>query len=319
MKTTIIVTGAAGFIGSHTCDRLLVEGHRVIGVDDLSSGRAANLEDASRDPCFAFERFDLRAPGRFSALVETARPAAIIHLAGLVSVQASIRDPRLNFSLNLELTHLVAEAAREQAVPRVVFASSAAVYGDFPHLPLREDIAPQPLTPYGAAKAASEQLLLGHARTYGFTVRCQRYFNVFGPRQDPASPYSGVIAIFLDRMQAGRSPVIYGDGGQTRDFVAVQDVARANVLAATRPGLASGVVNICSGRSTRLNDLAADLAAATGFGGPVTHAGAKPGDIRHSAGDPGHAREQLGFACEWSLAGALAALAHSTRPAVAKS
>ena len=315
MKTTIIVTGAAGFIGSHTCESLLAAGHRVVAVDDLSSGRLANIETVRRSPDFVFEQFDLLESGRFAALVNAVRPAAIVHLAGLVSVQASVRDPGLNFSLNLELTHKVAEAARLHGVARLVFASSAAIYGDALGLPLGEETVAHPLSPYGAAKAASEHLLMSYAHSYGLTVRCQRYFNVFGPRQDPTSPYSGVIAIFMNRMQAGIPPVIFGDGEQSRDFIAVQDVARANCLAATRPGIASGVVNVCSGRETTLNQLAAVLAGVLGFAGAVQHEAAKPGDIRRSLGDPRRAERELGFSCEWPLAEACAVLVQASSAA----
>lgn len=295
MSLRVLVTGAAGFIGSHTCDQLLAAGHSVVGADDLSAGRIENLDSAAGRPDFAFVQVDLTQPGALDRLVAEHRPEAIIHLAALVSVRQSTEDPGRNFALNVALTHAVAEAARRQGVGRVVFASSAAVYGDNPALPLGEGASLRPLAPYGAAKAASEQLLFGHARAYGFSVRCQRYFNVYGPRQDPTSPYSGVIAIFSRRMREGEMPVVFGDGGQTRDFISVHDVARANVIAATRPGLESGVVNICSGRATSLLGLVAALAKAAGRSNRVRHEAAKAGDIRHSLGDPTAAAEQLGF------------------------
>ncbi|MCS6243627.1 MAG: NAD-dependent epimerase/dehydratase family protein [Opitutus sp.] len=319
MKSTIIVTGAAGFIGSHTCDCLLAAGHGVVAVDDLSSGRLVNLAEARERPNFVFEQFDLRMPGRFAELVCSTQPAAIIHLAGLVSVQASIRDPGLNFALNLELTQTVAEVARSHAVPRLVFASSAAIYGDAPGLPLVEETLAHPLSPYGAAKAASEHLLLSYSHTYGLIVRCQRYFNVFGPRQDPASPYSGVVTVFLNRMRAGLDPVTFGDGNQSRDFISVQDVARANLLAATQPAVRSGVANICSGRETTLNQLLSILAGVTGFRGAIRREEAKPGDIRRSVGDPRRALAELDFTCEWSLADACAVVAQNSLSAVPRS
>jgi len=193
-------------------------------------------------------------------------------------------------------------------VGRVVFASSAAIYGDGAERPIRENAEKRPVSPYGAAKLASEDLLLGHGACYGFTVRCQRYFNVFGPRQDPASPYSGVISIFARRYAEGKPVTIYGDGRQTRDFIAVREVARANVLAATKPGLASGAVNICTGRATSLNELAEILAAHhPGAGAPV-HRPARPGDILHSLGDPAAATAALGFTAKVPVADALAEL-----------
>ena len=304
----ILVTGAAGFIGSHTTDCLLAEGHSVVGVDNLRTGKKANLAAALGSSAFVFHVKDITEPGVLSALVGEARPDAIIHLAALVSVQESIANPALNFSLNVEATQLVAEAAREHGVGRVVFASSAAIYGDAAERPIRESAEKRPVSPYGAAKLASEDLLLGHGACYGFAVRCQRYFNVFGSRQDPSSPYSGVISIFARSYRAGQPVTIYGDGQQTRDFIAVHDVARANALAATRPGLNSGVANICTGRATSLLDLAGIFAALhPGVAAPV-HKPARPGDILHSLGDPAAALAAFGFTARTQVAEGLADL-----------
>ncbi|HNC24027.1 MAG TPA: NAD-dependent epimerase/dehydratase family protein [Opitutaceae bacterium] len=306
---TILVTGAAGFIGSHTTDLLLAEGHRVVGVDNFRTGRRENLTGASRQSGFEFHELDVAVPGALAGLVARSRPEAIIHLAALVSVQESIANPELNFVLNVQATQLVAEAARLHQVRRIVFASSAALYGDTADLPVREGAVKRPVSPYGAAKLASEDLLLGHAATYGLTVRCQRYFNVFGPRQDPSSPYSGVISIFARRYAEGKPVMIFGDGQQTRDFIAVRDVARANLLAATRPGLASGAANICTGRSTSLLDLAAVFGRHhPGVPGPL-HAPARAGDIVHSLGAPDVAAAELGFNARTTVADGLAELA----------
>ncbi len=309
---TILVTGAAGFIGSHTTDLLLAEGHRVVGLDNFRTGRRENLADAGRQPGFEFHELDVAVPGALAGLVARARPEAIIHLAALVSVQESIANPELNFVLNVQATQLVAEAARLHRVGRVVFASSAAIYGDAAELPVREGAAKRPVSPYGAAKLASEDLLLGHAATYGLTVRCQRYFNVFGPRQDPSSPYSGVISIFARRYAEGKPVTIYGDGRQTRDFIAVRDVARANVLAALRPGLVSGAANICTGRVTSLLDLAAGFGRLyPGVAAPL-HAPARAGDIVHSLGAPEVAAAELGFTARTAVAEGLAELVQAT-------
>lgn len=306
--STVLVTGAAGFIGSHTCDRLLAAGHTVVGLDNFRTGHRANLAAASAQPGFRLVEADLCAPGVLDRIVADTRPEAIIHLAALVSVSESVQNPALNFELNVRGTHLVAEAARAHRVARVVFASSAAVYGDEQSLPLGEQAgALRPISPYGAAKLASEALLLGYAATYGFTVRCHRYFNVYGSRQDPRSPYSGVISIFCDKLRAGVSPTIFGDGEQTRDFIAVDDVARANVLAIDGPQLASGVVNICSGQATSLNRLVQILRELIAGAPAAVHAAAKPADIRHSLGAPGLARTAFGFAAQVSLEAGLAA------------
>ena len=306
--STVLVTGAAGFIGSHTTDQLLAAGHRVVGIDSFRTGHRANLAGALASPAFAFHEADVAAPGTLDALVASARPDAIVHLAALVSVQESMTNPDLNYTLNLHATHLVAEAARRHRVPRVVFASSAAIFGDTTDLPIREDTARKPISPYGAAKLASESVLLGHAAAFGFVARCQRYFNVFGPRQDPASPYSGVISIFDRRFREGRPVTIYGDGLQTRDFISVHDVARANVLAALRTDLPSGVANICTGRATSLLDLVAIFRSHYPSAAAPVHAAPRTGDILHSRGEPTAAAAVLDFRAQVSVAEGLAEL-----------
>ena len=301
----VLVTGAAGFIGSHTTDRLLAAGHRVTGVDNFRSGHRANLASAVTSPQFAFHELDVSAAGSLDALAAEAKPDAIIHLAALVSVQESIADPALNYTLNLQATHLMAEAARKNSVRRIVFASSAAIYGDTTDLPIRESTEKRPISPYGAAKLASEMVLLGHGAAFGITVRCQRYFNVFGPRQDPASPYSGVISIFDRRFREGKPVTLYGNGQQTRDFISVHDVARANVIAATQPDLATGAANICSGRATSLLDVIAIFRRHYPMAVAPTHQAARTGDIIHSRGAPELAAAELGFRAEVAVADAL--------------
>lgn len=294
----VLVTGAAGFIGSHTVDRLLAEGHRVTGVDNFRSGRRENLTAALTSPRFRLIELDVARDGALAAVTTEARPDALIHLAALVSVQESMRDPELNFELNVRATHLAAEAARKAGVGRIVFASSAAIYGDVASLPVREESTKQPISPYGAAKLAGEAVLLGHGAAYGLTVRCQRYFNVFGPRQDPASPYSGVISIFARRHREGLPVTVHGDGGQTRDFISVHDVARANVIAATATGLKSGAANICTGRATSLLDVLAVFRRHHPTALAPVFAAARAGDIRHSRGAAEVAEAELGFRAE---------------------
>lgn len=294
----ILVTGAAGFIGSHTVDRLLAAGHAVTGIDNFRTGRRGNLAAAQESARFRFHELDVAEPGVLARLAAETRPDAIVHLAALVSVQESIANPELNYTLNLAATHHVAEAARIHGVRRLVFASSAAVYGDSTALPLREELSGRPISPYGAAKLASEALLLGHAASFGLTVRCQRYFNVFGPRQDPASPYSGVISIFERRYREGRAVTINGDGRQTRDFISVHDVAEANLIAATKPDIRSGVANICTGRATSLLEIVGIFARHYPQVSAPVHAAARPGDIIHSVGSPEAAVQALGFAAD---------------------
>ena len=303
----ILITGVAGFIGSHTADHLLRAGHRVWGIDDLRTGRMSNIADA-RAAGLAFGKFSVLDAARLEQLVKKARVDAIIHLAALVSVNESISEPELNFRLNVEATHVVAEAARRGGVKRLVFASSAAVYGDTKKIPVAEDAALNPISPYGSAKLASEYLLLAYAASHGITVRVQRYFNVFGRRQDPSSPYSGVISIFVRRMREGKAITIYGDGKQTRDFIAVDDVARANVLAATKPGVESGVANICTGRPVSLLALIKHLSRIAPLK-PLRFAPARKGDIRRSAGTTAAARKSLGFRPQTDVSESLTELA----------
>lgn len=304
----VFVTGAAGFIGSHTVDRLLKEGHRVTGADNFRTGRRENLTVALASPRFTLLELDVAREGGLAAAVTVARPDALIHLAALVSVQESMRDPGLNFDLNVRATHLAAEAARAAGTGRIVFASSAAIYGDVASLPVREEAAKLPISPYGAAKLASEALLLGHGVAFGLTVRCQRYFNVFGPRQDPASPYSGVISIFARRYRESKAVTVYGDGSQTRDFISVHDVARANVLAATRPDIRSGAANICTGRATSLLDVLSVFRRHHPEAPPPVFGEARAGDILHSRGSAAVAAAELGFQSEVPVEEGLAEL-----------
>jgi len=309
-RPVVLVTGAAGFIGSHVNEALLRAGCAVVGVDNFRTGRRENLRSALEAPDFTLREADVAEPGVLAAIAAEVRPAAIVHLAALVSVQESVADPNLNFRLNVQATHLVAEAARASGVARIVFASSAAVYGEGAGEPLREsDLRTPPISPYGAAKLASESLLLGHGASYGITIRCHRFFNVYGPRQDPRSPYSGVISLFAREFSAGRPVTIYGDGEQTRDFVSVHDVARAVVLAATRPGLASGAANICTGRPISVNRLAAIFGSLVPGASAPRREPARPGDIRHSVGDPSRAAADLGFGAEWAVEKGLGELA----------
>jgi len=316
----ILITGAAGFIGSHTSDRLLAEGHEVLGIDNFRTGHRRNLAAALQQaPRFDLVEADVAEAGALDSLCARFRPEAIIHLAALVSVQESIADPALNHRLNVEATEHVASAAAKHGVRRVVFASSAAVYGDVCELPIDEDSPKQPISPYGEAKLRSESILLDSPAVAldDCAVRCQRYFNVFGPRQDPASPYSGVISVFQNCYAEGRAPTIYGDGRQTRDFISVYDVARANALAATstRSDLASGVANICTGRATSLLDIVRIFSAEYSDAPPPVFAPARGGDIVHSLGNPARARAELGFGAEWTVERALAELIRSGRAA----
>jgi len=303
---TIVLTGAAGFIGSHTAEQFLAAGHRVIGVDNFRTGHRRNLSGILNNGNFFLREIDVAADGALGALVAEYKPAAIVHLAALVSVQESIANPQLNYRLNIHATQLVAETARQHRVPRVVFASSAGVYGSNGKLPLKESDETRPISPYGAAKLVSEYLLLNYAETYGFTVRSLRYFNVYGPRQDPTSPYSGVLSLFVRGFSEGKPVAIYGDGWQTRDFIAVNDVAQANVLAATKADLGSGTANICTGQAISLQKILAIFLAHFPTAPSPIYAPARLGDVMHSFGDPSKAQNDFGFMAETKIEEGLA-------------
>jgi UDP-glucose 4-epimerase len=307
--TKILVTGAAGFIGSHTADFLLSSGHEVVGVDNLRTGCRANLKQAVASPRFDFQVLDITEIQEFARLVRSKRPDVIIHLAGLVSVQHSRADPALNVRLNMGGTQAVIDAASSASVPRVVFASSAAVYGDSDILPLREDAPTLPVNPYGEAKLASEELLAQASKLHGFTAVSLRYFNVYGSRQAPDSPYSGVVSKFADCCRRNLAPIIFGDGRQTRDFIHVRDVARANMQAALLPGLPSGNYNIASGRETSLLDLLELLRSMQPSMPMPEFSAALSGDIRRSVGDPARWGAVSGFSPQETLRAGLADIA----------
>lgn len=294
-KATILLTGAAGFIGSHTSEQLITAGHRVIGLDDLSTGKLSNLWNVIQNKNFTFVKGDVLSSRLVNRLCREYRPDAIIHLAGLVSVVVAQSNPEKNFRLNLQATQMVASAAKRNGIKRLVFASSAAVYGDIAEPLIHENCPTRPIGLYGGAKLASEELLLAHSVSYGMEVVCLRYFNVYGDRQDPKNPYSGVISIFADRF-ANRKPVtIFGDGEQTRDFVSVRDVARANLLAATNVRVESGSRNICTGKSRSINELVEIFSAIYPDAPAPVYAPARDGEIIHSCGNGGYASMVLGF------------------------
>ncbi len=293
----VVVTGGAGFIGSHLADALLGRGASVCVVDDLSSGREENLAAVRQE--IDFVRGDVRDPELLDRCFAGAR--FVFHQAAVVSVAASVEDPERSASVNLGGTLVVLQAARRCGVERVVFAASAAAYGAAPRLPCREEDPPDPRSPYALEKVAGEYYCRLYTGLYGLPAVALRYFNVYGPRQRPDSDYASVIPAFVDACLAGRNPVIYGDGGQTRDFVFVGDVVRANLLAATAPAAAGQVLNVASGRQVSLVELLAHVQAACGTALEAVHAAERPGDVRHSCGDPGRAAEVLGFRAEVDL------------------
>ena len=306
-----LVTGGAGFIGSHIVEELLRRQYQVRVLDDFSTGTRDNLRsDTSPKDLEIFEG-DIRDSNIVAQAL--AGVDGVFHEAALVSVPASVEHPDLSFEINAKGTFRIFEAARQAGVRRVVFASSAAVYGDNPELPLAETMTPRPLSPYGLDKLYGELLGALYHSSYGLETVALRYFNVFGPRQDPRSQYSGVISIFVERLRAGQVSTIYGDGEQTRDFVYVADVVEANLRAMFAGYSGFHVFNVACGRQTSLNQLLSELQRLTGSSQSPVYAAARAGDIRHSLGDISLIRRELGYAPAYSLAEGLRLLLNSCR------
>lgn len=275
----ILVTGGAGFIGSHLTDALLAQGYEVVVLDNLSTGKLSNLPLGARGLTFVNGDVADTSVREYAQGCE-----AIYHLAAVASVQASVDDPVGTHLANFDGTLNVLEAARMHGVRRVIYASSAAVYGDVATLPVAEDVRLNPLTPYAADKLAGEYYLGFYYRQFGIESIAFRFFNIFGPRQDPSSPYSGVISIFADRVRQDLPLTIFGDGEQTRDYVFVRDLVRILVKGLSA-SVGHEVVNVGAGKSTSLLQLVQALGEVTGKDIEVSHAPARAGDIRHSLAD----------------------------------
>ena len=286
-----LITGGAGFIGSQIAERLVRGGHSVRILDNLSSGKKANLSSFADDVELVLA--DVRDAPQLD--FHAAGCDVIFHEAAVVSVPYSVEHPQETHDVNIQGTLNVLEAARRRGVGRVVFACSAAVYGEEPTLPKTESMAPAPVSPYGVEKIAGEYYLQTWSKLYGVETVSLRYFNVFGPRQDPSSAYSGVISIFVDKALSGGRPVMFGDGTQCRDFVYVANVVDANLLAATRAGVSGRAYNIGCGERTTLNDLLKTIGRIVGKDITPTYAEPRAGDIRESVADISRARAELGY------------------------
>ena len=284
----VIVTGGAGFIGSWTVEVIVNNGHEVFVVDDLSTGDPKNLSRVTgKAEMIMCDVSDFRS---VNEIFHRVRPDAVVHLAAIVSVDEVAEDPMRGFEVNVRGTLNLLEVAREYGAERFVYASSAAVYGDPVKLPITEEHPTRPKNVYGATKLAGEALVNAYRGNYGLPTVVLRYFNVYGPRMRPG-PYSGVIRKFIEAILGGEPITIFGDGEQTRDFVYVEDVARAN-LVALESG-ATGVYNIGTGVPTKIIDLAHTIMEVAGKEVPIIYADTRPGDIRYSYADISRAKEEL--------------------------
>jgi nucleoside-diphosphate-sugar epimerase len=287
-----LVTGGAGFIGSHIAAELARKGARIRVIDDLSTGHLENLEEIGGDIDFVNASLaDEEATKRALEDVEL-----VFHQAAIPSVPRSVDNPRETHVACVDGTFTLLAAARERGVKRVVYAASSSAYGDQPTLPKKEDMRPEPLSPYAVAKLVGEYYCQVFNRVYGLETVCLRYFNVFGPRQDPSSQYSGVISRFISALLGNGRPVIYGDGEQSRDFTYVGNAVEANMRAAETTTGIGHVINVANGERTTLNELLGVLKNITGRND--TQAEYKParvGDVRHSLADITQARQLLGY------------------------
>lgn len=289
--TTVLVTGGCGFIGSHLARTLLARGDRVRVLDSLVSGNPSNLgDDRSRVELFTGDLNDM------SLVTSAVKDVDLVfHQAALASVPRSIEDPLATHAACATGTLNLLHAARQAGVKRVVYAASSSAYGNQPTPLKSEQDLPSPLSPYAAAKLAAEHYCHAFFHSYGLETVCLRYFNVFGPRQDPSGPYAAVVPLFARKLLAGEAPTIYGDGLQTRDFTYIDNVVQANLLAASVPAAAGLTFNVGSGQATSLLDMLAQLQQILGTNLPPNFAPARTGDVRDSLADISRAREVLGY------------------------
>jgi UDP-glucose 4-epimerase len=293
----VLVTGGAGFIGSHLAAALASRGDTVRVLDNFSSGTRQNLAGLDIE----IIEGDLRDEGALTTACKGIE--LIFHEAALVSVPESIENPKACYETNVNGTIALLEAARKAGCRRAVLASSTAVYGDSQALPLAESQPTRCLSPYAASKQFNEVLAQLYSQAYGLPVTALRYFNVFGPRQSPKSAYAAAVPKFIEALAQGKAPTVFGDGKQTRDFIFVGDVVRANLLAAD--SAASGVYNVCTGRETSLLDLLDALYPLFPKAPKATHAEPRLGDVPRSLGDPRVAQAALGFRAQVNLADGL--------------
>jgi UDP-N-acetylglucosamine/UDP-N-acetyl-alpha-D-glucosaminouronate 4-epimerase len=290
---TYLITGIAGFIGSALARAVLAQGDQVRGIDNLSTGKRANLTEI-------LDRIDFRQADLLD--FEAAQQACqgvdyVLHEAAIPSVPRSVQDPLESNRANIDATVNLLVAARDAKVKRVVYAASSSAYGDTPTLPKREDMTPNPISPYAVAKLASEHYMASFWRCYRLETVSLRYFNIFGPRQDPGSPYSGVLSRFITQMLRGEQPLIFGDGQQSRDFTFVDNAVTANLLACRAPAsdVAGRVFNVATGTRIDLNETFRVLKKLTAYPGEPIYGPERAGDVNHSQADLSLATKHLGY------------------------
>jgi nucleoside-diphosphate-sugar epimerase len=294
----VLVTGGAGFIGSNLVRALLARGDDVRVLDNFSTGNRANLSGLADD--VELVEGELRSYERVHNAVRGVE--VVFHLGALGSVPRSVQDPLTSGAVNVEGTLNVLLAARDEGVRRVVYASSSSIYGNQPELPLREAMAPDPISPYGVAKLAAERYCVSFTRVYSsFETVVLRYFNVFGPRQDPRSQYAAVVPLFVTAIAAGEPVTIFDDGEQSRDFTYIDNVVAANLLAADAAGASGRIFNVSSGAPASVNELAETIGRLLDKPVERTYLPPRPGDLRNSWADVSEAREALGFEPSVSL------------------
>ncbi len=291
-----LVTGGAGFIGSHIVEALLARGDEVTILDNFSSGKRGNLPSSKHLHLIEGDVSDPKAAASAVKGIEV-----VFHEAAMGSVSQSIAEPLKSHTSNATGTLQMLIASKEAKVSRFVNAASTAIYEDSPELPKNEGMPPNPLSPYAATKMGQELYCRAFSASYGMETISLRYFNVYGPRQDPKSEYAAVVPRFFDFYLLGQPPTIYGDGEQTRDFIYVKDVVDANLRAADRSGSKGEVFNIASGKAITVNQLAKEIAAITGSSIKPKHGPERRGEIRHSLADIRLAKDQLGFEARTSL------------------
>jgi UDP-glucose 4-epimerase len=288
-----LITGVAGFIGSSIARALLERGEEVRGIDNFATGKRENLSEIlSRMDFREADLLDLEAMKKACQGVE-----CVFHQAAIPSVPKSVLDPLGSNQANVDGTVNLLVAARDAKVRRVMYAASSSAYGDTPTLPKHEETTPNPISPYAVAKLASEHYMVSFYRCYGLETVSLRYFNIFGPRQDPTSPYSGVLAKFITQMLGGEPPTIFGDGSQSRDFTYIDNAVSANLLAAhaPSPNVAGRVFNVATGTRVDLNETFELLKKLTGYSGKVNYGPERDGDIKHSLADISRAQKAMGY------------------------